>query len=236
MKKLFLLFISIFTYAGIINAQDDCLEFFPTTEGSTLVSKSYDGNNNLLSTMTSRVTSSYGYASGTDIELEFTMTDANNNVIDRGTINANCNDGDFYLKMDNRAYVPNILDVLSMDTQLVGSFLDYPDTFREDYIYNGPFQMDAGEFTIKSKIDSSEKMRVSVRNREYEKNEKISTPAGDFHASKIKFTVETYENGTANTYKGIEWYAVKAGIVRTEIYNQNDNLLNYTVLTDLDVK
>ncbi len=239
MKKSLLILVSVFASVSLVNAQDECMQFFPNTEGSTLTSKSYDGNNTLLATTVYTITKSYDYLDRDEIFVDAVTSDANNQVVDRSTLNAYCDDNNFYFKMDNRTMVPGLVNVLSEDTQLVGSFLDYPDPFA-DNIYDmqrGPFKMDGGEFTIKTKNGSADdRMRVRVYNRQLEKNEEITTPAGNFHAAKIKFTVETTQDGQTNTFKGVEWYTTRAGIVRTEIYDKDDTLLNYTVLTELDIK
>lgn len=232
MRRVLLFLISVFAFTGLIKAQDDCMAFFPKNVGDALINKSYDANNNLLNTMTYRVNTAYDdFITGKDLEVGFVMTDASNNVIDEGNLDAECNDGVFYLKMVNRTISPQIMGILGEDTELVGDFLDYPDTFS-DFPFEGNFKMDAGEFTIQSKSDKKELIRVRVYNREYEKNEKVTTPAGTFDASKITFDFDVYKDKKTVTYSGVEWYAAEAGIVRSETYS-NKLLQNYTVLTSL---
>lgn len=234
MKKL-LFFIAVFIFTGLVKAQSDCTSFFPSNKGAMLINKTYDGKNNLLSTMVYTITkSSDEYMVGDDMQIDFTMTDSTGNAIDRGNLEARCDGQNFYLSMVNRAITPEAIGLLGQDTELVGDFLDYPNTFAE-IPYEGTFEMDGGEFAIRSKSDKKDLLRVKVYNRQYEKDDKITTPAGTFDASKISFDFEVYNDSDKKTtrYSGAEWYAAGAGIVRTETVGDNKELLNYTVLTEI---
>lgn len=229
MKKVVALF-ACFCLASIYVSAQDCLAFFPSNEGATLTTKTYNGDSKLLNTMTYKVQKSYDYTDGTDMQVAFMMTDNYNNVIDRGNIDASCIDGNFYLKMANRSMSPEVMGMLGSNTELVGNFLDYPDTFNAGDPFNGVFQMDAGEYTLQSKTNKNEKMHVRVYDRVYDKNEKMTSPAGTFDTTKISFRFDCTKDGVTKTHKGVEWYAPGAGIIRTETYDLNDNLENYTEL------
>lgn len=236
MKKLLFTLGIVISSSTLLMAQDDCMAFFPTDEGAVLINKSYDANNNLLSTMTYRVDKSYGVDNNKEIIIGFVMTDADGNAIDTGNLDARCDDGTFFLNMVNRSLSPDIMKYLGQDTELVGDFLDYPDTFDDNFPFDGNFRMDGGEFTVRSKTNKNEFMRVRVYDRKYETRENITTPVKTFQASKLSFNFEVTQDKKTTTYKGIEWYAVGAGIVRSETYDSKGNLLNYTVLTALQDK
>lgn len=74
---------------------------------------------------------------------------------------------------------------------------------------------------------------VRVTNCEYKKTEYISTPAGTFHASKRSLVFNVNRNNKVETCKRIEWYGEGVGIVRSETYNEEGSLENYTVLTKI---
>ncbi len=233
MKYLLLIFIFVFSSSLVTMAQDDgCMQFFPTDEGTVMVSKSYDGSNNLISTMTYKINKAYNYQSDTEVEIGFTLADSKDKVIDQGTLKARCDNGIFYMNMINRALSPDVMKLLGSDTELVGDFLDYPNTFADEP-YSSTFGMGGGTFTIQSKKDKKERMTVRVFDRSYLKNEQITTPAGTFSAAKVTFNFETTKDKKTTSYKGTEWYAPNAGIVRTETYDKSGKLQSYTVLTTL---
>jgi len=235
MKKLFLFFAGIFSVATVANAQDGCMAFFPTEPGTIMVSTNYDSSDNMLSTMTYRVNESYDYMSGSNTQIGFTFADNTGRVTGTGNLDASCNDGDFSMKMNIIDSDPYMMNTLAQSTELVGNFLDYPNTFSNisDPFNMSPFQMDGGEYTIKSKGDNRDDIRVRVYNRQYEKSEIVNTPAGSFNASKVSFDYDVTRDGQTVTYKGSEWFAPNAGIVKTETYDKSGNRLNYSQLTTL---
>ncbi len=237
MKNLIFIICLLLSTTFVSVAQDDnyggCMEFFPNKEGAILISKNYDAANKLLSTMTYRVNKVYGYESGDELIIGFTMTDGKDKVIDQGEIIARCDGGTFYMNMSNRALTPDVMKMLGSDTELVGDFLDYPDMFTDLEAYDGKLAMTGGEYTVQSKKDKKNFISVRVYDRMFEKNEDVTTPAGTFHAAKISFNFESYQNKKSTRYKGVEWYAPNAGIIRSETYDKNGKLQNYTVLTTL---
>ncbi len=234
MKTLFFVFTFI-VLSIVLMAQDDCMYFFPSDKGTVLVTKNYDAKGNLLSTMTYMVNKMYQTVDGSNIEIVFTIINSKDSLIDSGILNARCDDGTFYMTMSNRILSPDAIKMLEKDTELVGDFLDYPDSFGDDFsdYNNGDFKMSGGKFTIQSKKDKKIFAHIDVFGRQYEKNEKITTPAGTFDAAKVTFNFTITENKKKTAYKGVEWYAVNAGIIRSETYDKKGNLQNYSVLTML---
>ncbi len=230
MKTLFFVFILIIS-SCMLMAQDDCMYFFPSNEGAVLVTRNYDAKGTLLSTTTYQVNNMDQPVTGSAIGIVFKITNSKGRLIDSGNLNARCDDGIFYMTMTNRILSPDAIKMLEKDTELVGDFLDYPDSFGD--LNGGNFKMSGGQFTIQSKKDKKIFAHIDVFGRRYEKNEKITTPAGTFDAAKVTFNFTITKNKKKTVYKGVEWYAVNAGIVRSETYDENGNLQNYSVLTIL---
>lgn len=235
--KRFILFLSLWAASSALAVaqENDLLQFFPNREGAQLVNKTYGAGNQLLSTTIMTVLKFYEYDDGSDLQLGFTMTDPAGNVIDQGTVKAYYENGDFFLSMGNRTVSPKIVPYLSMENELFADFLDYPNPMGDDndmLDLEPVFSVEAGNYTISSKADKRDFVRVRNYNREYVGRERVSTPAGDFSAFKITYGVDVTCEGETETFRGVEWYAPGAGIVRSEIYKGN-NLQNYTVLTRL---
>lgn len=235
MRKLFFLFALALSSATLLVAQDDCVGFFPKEEGTTLVKSNYDANKNVLSTITYVVNKTYQYPGETERQIGFVISDAFGKVIDEGDMEVRCKDGSFYMKMTNVALTPGILKILTDNTEIAGEFLDYPDIFStppsEDV-----FKIDRGEFSIRSKSDRKELVNIKVSNRKFMKEEIVTTPAGTFNAYKVTFDVNVTENKKVTKYKGTEWYADNAGIVKSEVYDANKKLVSYSELTTLKFK
>lgn len=233
MKKTILLLLGFIVSAGAATAQKGLLQFYPNTKGAQLESRSYDAENNHISTMTLTVLDDYEYIDEADIKIAYSMKDAKGDNIDQGLIEASYVGSNFMLDMKNRITSPTIHQYLSMVTTLEGDFFDYPDPFSDGFDYDGPFTMQSGLFNIRSKEDKKKILSVNIYGRELHKTEKIETPAGTFDAAKITFGLELNKDGVKTKYRGVEWYATGAGVVRSEIYDADHKLVDYTVLTSI---
>lgn len=231
MKKLAMTVLSVFIFGGYSSAQSNEMSLYPTTEGSTLVTRSYDPYNRLEYTTTYRVERFLETTDGPQTEMVFNVADGDGAIVDAGTIQARFEEGDFTFESVSKATHPNIAKMLSYNTQLVDSYLDYPDVFSSAA---EPFEMSEAEFMIKDKT-KGDFLRVKVYDRQYVKNEKLTTPAGTFDAAKINFKFEVYDSQskTTMTYKDTEWYALGAGVIRSEVFTHDNQLLGYTVLETL---
>jgi len=233
MRKFSLTVLAVCMFVGITSAQESCMALYPKEKGSTLVTKCYDANNNELGTTTYTVIGAGENYFNDNMQVGFTMVDNNGDVLNQGVLQTSCEDGDFFMKSVNHTSLPNVTKLISSNVNLMAEALDYPDTFSD--AFSSTFKMDGGEFTIHPKKDKKDFVKVRVFNRSYDKNEKITTPAGTFDASKITYSLEVYdsESKETKTFKNIEWYAPGAGIVRSEAHDKDGKLENYTVLASL---
>ncbi len=212
-------------------AQNDCISFFPSTPGTVLVNKTYDGQGKLLASTTYTIEDYSDDQDGYDTQISVLMTDSSNNPINRGTMEVVCDDNIFNLKVKYSFLTPEVLKLLSMNTQLLGDFMDYPATYNDDYPFTGNLQKGGGEIQLRTNSDSIDLVKIRIFNRYHQKKESVTTPANTFETSKITFDFQVSQGAQETNYKGIEWYAKDAGIVRSETRDENDNLVNYTELS-----
>lgn len=238
MKKLFISAVSIIACAGLTYAQSECSYLFPNTKGAKMTTQCYDAQNHLLGTTTYQVESENENILGSNSEIAYSMQDITGNVVNAGVIENICNDGNVYIKTTTKADLGDVTRMLSSNINLMGSYLDYPDTYDPLDPFNGAFDQGEADLTLKTKDKSMKPLRVRIYNRHFEKNEPITTPAGTFDTSKISFTVEVHDDNdkSTKTYKNVEWYSLGKGIVRSEAYDNKDQLVNYTVLTAMNEK
>ncbi len=233
MKRLVSFLLFVFLASSLVWAQDDeCFEFFPTKRGATLISKSYDGSDNLICTTTYTVIKSDAFSSGTSLEVAYSLIDNKGTVLDNGKLKARCDNGTFYMNLSNKAFAPDVIKLLGTDTEIIGDFLDYPNVFGSNDPYYGSVQKDESTFTIQSKKDKKKMITVKIMDRKYVKNEPILTPAGNFYASKVTFNMESRRDKEITKYSCVEWYAPNTGVVRSETY-KDGKLFRYNVLTSI---
>ncbi len=75
-------------------------------------------------------------------------------------------------------------------------------------------------------------MEVSITNRKVEAIENLTTPAGTFECYKISYDISTKMMITVKM-KGVEWYAQKVGMIKSESYSKDGKLQGSTVLNSL---
>lgn len=236
MKKIFILLFSVVMGTGVVSAQTDCVEFFPASEGTVLTTKTYSNANQLLNTMIYRVKSVSNNMSMNNMQIDFVLMDGSDNVVSNANIDASCSDGLFNMKMVSRGYSPDVVRAMTTNTELIGYFLNYPNTLNNDPLMNNsPFSMDGGEFSIEDNNSNRERINVRVYNRQLEGTERVFTPArrDSFNAYKISFNFDATQGGRTVSMKGTQWYSPRFGIVRSETYDNSGNLINKTELASI---
>ncbi|MCC8034338.1 MAG: hypothetical protein LIO77_00170 [Rikenellaceae bacterium] len=234
MKKIIFAFCAAVAGLGAAGAQDNMLQFLPNEEGTQIISKSYDANNVHQATMTMTIMDHYEYIDGQELDINYVITDADGNTLNTGKIDAEYNNGTFMLHMKSGAISPTIGRYISTTSELTGDFLDYPNYYADPMQLESKFIMDGGTFTISSAETKRPIAQVYKYGRQIEGSEEVTTPAGTFDATKITFSLQVEENGEKSTYRGVEWYTPGSGVVRSEIYDNDRNLLDYTVLTAIE--
>ncbi len=230
-KVIFFLFAAVYGITAL-DAQLNSKTFFPTTEGTTLVNKTYDGNGNPVATTVYTVlhTDTDEYRQG-DSEVRYVMMDAQDRVTAQGVIETILDQDHFRMNIKNSGIMPDPLKTLSLHTELVGDFLDYPNTFADMDGFAGMFDTNSGEYAIET--DKGAFYRVRIENRLFSENETISIPAGEFDSSKSTFNVIVTDEDGVRHFTGEEWYSYGAGIIQTRIYDENKDLISRTVLTEI---
>ena len=119
----------------------------------------------------------------------------------------------------------------NMEVEIDGDFLQLPSDLQP-----GMTLPDAS-VAIKMKKSGIEMMSLTILifDRQVEKFESITTPAGTFNCAKIVYGVQS-KMGQAIPINvktsGAEWLAKGTGMVKSEQYDENQNLMSYSLLTE----
>ncbi len=223
---------------GTASAQVNPIENLPNEKGQTIVNKCYDGEGNLRATMRYEIAEYDADDFTGDLKVIFTMTDADGNVIDYGTIDAFYDGEKLDLRMSNRPQIDGIADYLSMNTKLLNDFLNYPGVPEQDrpsILPHDPFEFEAANYVIRTSERPRDFVRVKVTDREYVGDEMVAVPAGEFNTKKVKFLLEMYDHDTRERkqYLGTEWFAPGEGIVKTEITDGQGRLVDHSHVVDI---
>ncbi len=226
MKKSVLSFVimsMLFAYAA--KAQD-CVYYFPTTEGASVETSSYDAKGTLTGTSVQRVVKKEVSGDQT------TITIASDTYLANGTKNGNttfqyyCKAGVFYLDMKKildpaliNQYKDKGINIKATDCAIPGTLTvgeALPETSVTMEISDEGVPMMA--------------FKIKIYNRKVEAVETVKTNMGDYQCYKVAYDVETNMGMIIKT-KGAEWYAKNVGTVKTEYYDAKGKLMSYTLMT-----
>ena len=187
----------------------DCTFFFPQTKGTQLVKKGYDAKGNLQSVMTYTVDEVKNIPSGLEVEADYVFKNSAGTVYDKGDLEAFCKDGEFFMEMKEVLSNPSFVSTVQSDVAATDAVINYPS------VSNAP---------------SGNGDDMYFYDREYVTTEQVSTPAGTFDCTKVKYKIKSRSPKETIEGYGYEWYAPNVGVVKNEQYNNNNQLQYYTVL------
>ena len=140
-------------------------------------------------------------------------------VIDKGELEAFCQDGEFFMDMKEVLSNPSFVTTTNTAMAATDAVINYPSVAQgasSDDVY-----FDDAVINIYSKKNRKDRKNISIYDREYVKTEEITTPAGTFDCTKVKFKIKSRSPKETIEGYGYEWYAPNIGVVRTEQYNNN---------------
>lgn len=222
------LFIGLASFFVVGAMAQDCTFFFPQTKGTQMIKKGYDAQGNLQSVMTYVVDDVDDIPSGLQVEANYVFSDNKGTVVDRGDVDAFCQDGEFFIEMKEILNTPSFVTSVNSDMVAESQVINYPSV--QQGAADGDNYFDDINVQIYSKKNRKDRKNISIYDREYVKTEAITTPAGTFDCTKVKFKVKARSPKETIEGYGYEWYAPNVGVVRSEQYNNNNALQSYTVL------
>ncbi|RHJ84816.1 hypothetical protein [Parabacteroides sp. AM08-6] len=211
----------------------DCTFFFPQTQGAQLVKKGYDGKGNLIGVMTYTVDEVGNTPTGIEVEADYIFTNKAGTVIDKGDLDAYCQNGEFFMDMKEVLSNPSFVSDMQSDIAVVDDVINYPSVANSPSGDGQGMYFDDALIRIYSKKNKKDRKNISIYDREYVTTEQVQTPAGTFDCTKVKYKIKSRSPKETIEGYGYEWYAPNIGVVRNEQYNNNNQLQYYTVLEEV---
>lgn len=223
-----ILYVALASFLAAGAMAQDCTFFFPQTKGTQMIKKGYDAQGNLQSVMTYVVDDVDNRPSGLEVEANYVFTDNKGTVVDRGDVDAFCQDGEFFIEMKEILNTPSFVTTVNSELAATDQVINYPNV--QQGAGDGDTYFDDVNVQIYSKKNRKDRKNISIYDREYVKTEAITTPAGTFDCTKVKFKMKARSPKETIEGYGYEWYAPNVGVVRSEQYNNANALQSYTVL------
>jgi len=224
MKKIVFLLASLL-FVFKVNAQCDN-PFYQLKEGTVIVMESYDGKEKFQSRSETNITNFEETNNGFIATVSYKLSDKKEKVIAEGEYKMECDAG--VMKIDMSSFVPaeSMAAFKDMDMEITTDQLAYPSSLESGQVLNdASFSLTASSGPIPMKMD------FDITNRKVEGKESVSTPAGAFDCYKITYNTHTKMMMANMNFNAVEYLSEKCGVVKTESYKSNGNLMGYTILT-----
>lgn len=219
MKKI-LLFVVAMASSFVASAQ--CNPYYNFKEGASWETTSYSAKDKPAGREVYTIKYLKDTNNGWESEMNMKSYDKKDELIIDKDIEIGCEDGVIKLNMDRFFPEETMQAFKDMDMSIDTENLEIPSELSVG------MELKDASLTISGNIPF--KMEVNVVNRKVESKESITTPAGTFECYKITYTVNTKSIMSIET-QGADWVANDIGTVKSENYNKNGKLQNYSLLT-----
>jgi len=221
----------LFTFYSTFIFSQSCNSYYSLEEGTRWVTETFDKNDQ-FATKSVKTVSETGFYEGVFTgKMKGEVFDNMGQQIGTLDYEVKCQDGNFLVSMNSFLNPEQMGAYENMEVEIDGDFLQLPSDLQP-----GMTLPDAS-VAIKMKKSGIEMMSLTILifDRQVEKFESITTPAGTFNCAKIVYGVQS-KMGQAIPINvktsGAEWLAKGTGMVKSEQYDENQNLMSYSLLTE----
>jgi hypothetical protein len=225
-KNMRTFFVGALLFVASLNYAQECEVYIPSSVGTTLEYKNYDGKGKLISQTSQKLVSVDNTAEGTlyKIHSEVKPEKGDPTAVD---LVYKCVGDKFYFDMNS--FVTEDLKKSMGESQVKMTIDDM----------NIPFGaspgtvLDDGKVTMEVISESPIKMNfiVSITDRKVLAKESVTTAAGTFDCIKIGQTVITDMGIMKVTIKSTDWYSRNLGLVKSESFSKSDKPMAKMELT-----
>jgi len=221
----------LFTFYSTSIFSQSCNSYYSLEEGTRWVTETFEKNDQ-FATKSVKTVSETGFYEGVFTgKMKGEVFDNMGQQIGTLDYEVKCQDGNFLVSMNSFLNPEQMGAYENMEVEIDGDFLQLPSDLQP-----GMTLPDAS-VAIKMKKSGIEMMSLTILifDRQVEKFESITTPAGTFNCAKIVYGVQS-KMGQAIPINvktsGAEWLAKGTGMVKSEQYDENQNLMSYSLLTE----
>lgn len=208
--------IILFLITGIVAGQD-CVFYYPETEGAELVYQHYDKKGDPSGKTSQRVTVYKQTEMGAEAEIEVKSYDDKGKQLAQNTLEVKCEKGIFYFDMSGYLNQEMMSAYESMEIRVETDNLEMPSNLKVgEKLKDGIITIDISSNGMKLMT-----MEVIVSDRNVLSREDVTTPAGTFNCFKIAQTVTT-KMGMQMVVKSIDWLSPGTGMIKSESFSGSD--------------
>jgi len=225
MKKLLILCISSLITISL-NAQN-CVFYYPKTQGATLEYKSFDKKDKLTGRSTQKVKEIIENGDVLKATIEYQSFDAKGKDLGTNEYTVKCEKGVYSVDMKSFLDAQTMAAYKDMKIDITSNSLEMPSEM------NVGDQLKEGKLVVSISSEGMPimTMTTTIADRKVEAKESVTTEAGTFECFKITYTITT-KMMIGMRFEVAEWFADGVGSVKTESYSKG-NKMSSTVLTSI---
>jgi hypothetical protein len=227
-----LLFFSMCMVLSNTSFTQVCNTYYFMKSNSTVEQSHFDDKGKLSLKTSYKVNEVKQADNGTEAAVSQKVVDAKGKVISEGNATIRCDGNDLFIDMRLSMPAGPVAPGGELDATSRKAYMAYPNSMKPgDKLENSSFSMQINQGSILQTVE------LKVLNRNVEKEESITTPAGTWKCMKISFDMDmsTRTAGIRIPFrmKGSEWYAAGFGVVKTESFNKNGKLVGTSEITSI---
>ena len=208
-----------------VAAQDCSSSYYPMKTGAVMVLQHTDAKGKASSKTIQRVLAARPVASGFEADMEMEIVDNKDKNIGKSTYKLSCENGVFKINMRS----------------MMGPAGSPPPGMEQARMEYLPVNMKPGQTLNDGKANMKTymgdvkimEMDFAMRDRKVEGREAVTTPAGTFDCVRVSSVSDFKIMGRNRAAKSVVWYAVGAGMVKQESYDDGGKLASSSVLVEL---
>lgn len=230
MKSTVLITVTAVTFVAAAFTTSECSSWYTIEEGRKWEIHEHDAKGNLTSKVQSEVMNVTNISNGIEAQVHARVLDDKNKELSNTTYGISCIDGS--LRFDMKRFLPEeqMEAFKDMEVTIATDYLEFPSVIATGQTLRDGVMV----LTIKNAGMEYGTVTVRIYNRKVEKQENISVPAGTYDCFKITEDYEIILNmmgmSVPTHTKSAQWISRRVGIVRTESYNRQGKIENYSVL------
>lgn len=228
MKKYII--IPLILFVSALSGHAQCTNpFYEFKEGTKIYMQNYDGENQLQGKTETEVKDVTETVNGFKTTVALKVIDKDDKIISEGSYGMECDNGT--VKLDLSGFIPtkSLMAFGDMDIKVEMEEMEIPAK-----LYPGQELKDASLTVSAVNSPFPLSMQIIMKDRKIEGKQTITTPAGTFECYKLTYDMVIDFMMGSLVMKNVQYLTEKLGAVKTETYDSDSKLLNYTVLQKVE--
>lgn len=225
MKRTILLALSSLLLTGASFSQN-CEAFYPFSKGAVIETQSFNAKGKLNGTSRQTILDLQTGSNSAAVKVKSESFDPKGKELSSQELVMKCENGIFIMDMKNFLDPKAMGGGGEMEVKVDAQNMEFPSVLTPGMMLKDArikISMGSGGMTFMN-------METLIFNRKVEGAETITTPAGTFECIKISYDCEV-KAMVKVTVKGVQYIAKGIGVVRSETYDKNGKLTEYTIIS-----